>query len=499
MEIQMRRRTFLAGSGLLAASAGIGYTILRMPNVALADLTSREQLRFPQVIDASKTGKIVLQAQVGDTEFIKGTRSKTLGYNQGYLGPVIRIENGGYQADVTNTTDQPISVHWHGLTVPGFADGGPHQGVGPGQNWKPEFEIKQTPSTPWFHNHVHGQTASGVYAGLAGGMIITDGLDDQRGLPANYGVDDLYLILQDKTFDTSGRMIYRPGMGGMMHGYSGDSILVNGQMNTVATVPKGIVRMRLLNGANARIFSLSFSDGRPMHLIATDGGYLEKPKELTELRLSPGERAEILVDFGDGNAAMLTSLPDANNGMTGMMGRFQRLANMVGSPFEVLTFISTNEKPARNKKIPDNIGGDMPNLKSHDVKVNREFSLEMGMGRGMMSGGMMGGAMSINGRSFEMSRINLTARIGEIEKWKITAPMLAHPFHIHGAVFQVVSENGYTPRAENTGWKDTVLVNQEVELLVRFDQPADAKSPFMYHCHILEHEDQGMMGQFTVS
>lgn len=495
----MRRRTFLAGGGLIAASAGVSYTLLRNPSIDLADLSQREQLRFPEVIDASKTGKIPLQAQAGSTEFIRGVQSKTLGFNQDYLGPVVKVKNGSYQADVTNTTSQPISVHWHGLIIPGVADGGPHQVVLPGQNWRPEFEIKQDPSTPWFHNHVHGQTASGVYAGLAGGMIITDGLDDQRGLPSNYGVDDLYLILQDKTFDASGRMVYRPGMDGMTHGFSGDSILVNGQMNSVATVPKGIVRMRLLNGANARIFSLSFSDNRPMHLIATDGGYLDTPKELTELRLAPGERAEILVDFEDGNPAMLTSLPDANSGMGGMMGRFQRFANMVGSPFEVLSFAATDDNPARITKIPKDLAGNMPSLNNSDVTLNREFSLEMGMGNGMMGGGMMGGEMAINGRSFHMSRIDIGVKSGDIEKWKISASLLAHPFHIHGAIFQVLTENGNSPRAENTGWKDTVLINQEAEILVRFNQRADVKSPYMYHCHILEHEDQGMMGQFTVS
>lgn len=141
----------------------------------------------------------------------------------------------------------------------------------------------------------------------------------------------------------------------------------------------------------------------------------------------------------------------------------------------------------------------MPDLNKSDIMTNREFSLEMEMGHGMRNGGMMGSAMAINGRSFDMSRIDIEAKVGELEKWKISAPLLAHPFHIHGAIFQVLSENGSAPRAENTGWKDTVLVNQEAEILVQFNQPTDTKSPFMYHCHILEHEDQGMMGQFTVS
>ena len=120
------------------------------------------------------------------------------------------------------------------------------------------------------------------------------------------------------------------------------------------------------------------------------------------------------------------------------------------------------------------------------------------MGRGMMGGMMDGNAMAINGKPFQPDRIDLEAKLGTVERWKISAPSLAHPFHIHGVSFQVVSENGGPPSAENLGWKDTVLINQQAELLVKFEKPASADQPFMFHCHVLEHEDQGMMGQFTV-
>lgn len=495
----MIRRNVLIGGGVLAAATGLGYSLLHSRSINLSDLSGRTKLVMPSLLDATRTGKIPLVAQAGETIFGKGKPSATLGYNQSYLGPVVKVRNGGYQANISNTTGQPITVHWHGLLVPSYADGGPHQVVNPGERWSPEFEIKQSPSTPWFHTHVHGQTSIGVYAGLAGGMIVSDGLDDQRELPSNYGEDDLYLVLQDRSFDRRGRLSYNLGMMGGMHGFSGDVIVVNGQINAVANVPKGIVRLRLLNGSNARIYRLGLSDQRSMHLIATDGGYLPKPIALDVLSLSPGERAEVLVDFSNGNPVALMSLPDPNSGVGGMMGRFQNLAaQTLGSEFEIIPFAVDERLPVRISRLPDKLDGEIPDLNGENVK-KRSFVLNLGMGGGMMGGGMMsGGGMGINGRPFEMSRVDLAVMAGTVERWNVSAGNLAHPFHVHGVFFQVVSENGGNTRPENTGWKDTVLVNQSVELLVKFNDVTAPNSPFMYHCHILEHEDQGMMGQFTI-
>src|SRR5262249_37683376 len=153
----------------------------------------------------------------------------------------------------------------------------------------PELEIAQRPTTAWYHSHAHGATARHVYAGLAGVIHQTDGRDDARGLPSRYGVDDLTLIIQDRRFDAAGRMIYNPGTTDFLNGFQGERVLVNGQWNAVASVPKGIVRLRLLNASNARFYTLHLSDRRAMHLIASDGGFLPKPYELDYLRLAPGE------------------------------------------------------------------------------------------------------------------------------------------------------------------------------------------------------------------
>ncbi|MDD9908661.1 MAG: multicopper oxidase domain-containing protein [Ahrensia sp.] len=453
---------------------------------------------MPALLDTTKSGRFGLSTNTGQTDFGGGRTGTTAGYNQSYLGPVLKLRSGSVQASVENRLKMPVSSHWHGILVPGEVDGGPHQAIEPGGQWQPELPIDQPPCTAWYHTHIHGATATGVYAGLAGGIVVSDGRDQARGLPSTYGVDDLFLILQDKRFSADGRMVYSGDMMSRMHGFTGDTMLVNGQVGSVTAVPKSIVRLRLLNASNARIFRLALHDGRPMHLIATDGGYLPAPAAIEELRLSPGERAEVLVDFSTAETAMLVSKPDPNAGMGGMMGRMQNLISRLGSDFEVVAFATDERLEGKISAIPDQLGGAIPDLRKLQVAKQRHFSLDMGMGGGMMGGGMMGGEMAINGKAFAERTINLRANLGTVEKWTVSASMLAHPFHIHGVAFEVLSENGNPPRPENRGWKDTVLVNQELELLVRFNRPAPDTAPFMYHCHILEHEDAGMMGQFVV-
>ncbi len=429
---------------------------------------------MPPLLDTRTTRRLALTATSGSTTFAGGPGSPTAGFNQAYLGPTILMQNGELAAEVRNTLDEPISAHWHGLLVPGEHDGGPHLPIAPGATWQPKMTIAQDPATIWYHSHIHERTAQQIYFGLAGVIHVTDGQDDARGLPSEYGVDDLTLVLQDRRFDTSGRMVYDPSMMDVMHGFSGNRMLVNGQAGATAVVPKGIVRLRLLNGSNARIYTLFIDDGRPMHLVATDGGFLPAPVEIQTLRLAPGERAEILVDFSDGGAPVLMSDP--------------------GEAYGVLQFATDSTLAARITRLPEQLDGAIEDLLGAAV-ATRQVSLDMGMG-GMMMGG---GGFAINGRPYDMGRIDFEVALGSVERWQIRSTMVAHPFHVHGVRFRVVTENGGPPRPENTGWKDTVLVPGEAEILARFDQLASRETPFMFHCHILEHEDAGMMGQFTVT
>ncbi len=490
----------------LTASAVSGLC-LALPGLRSGEAWAGEPAPPPLLpeLDATTSHSFSLAATTGETEFVAGVPSPTLGFNRPYLGPIIRVRPGTeVAASVVNGTRVPISVHWHGLLIPGDRDGGPHQRIAPGAVWRPVLPIDQPPATLWYHAHLHGETAPQVHAGLAGVLIVDDGHDAERGLPATPGLDDFVLVLQDKRLDASGVAAYHPGEADLMHGFLGDAIAVNGRIGARYGVPRGIVRLRLVNAANARNFDLSFADGRSFALAATDQGYLPRPLALSRLRLAPGERAELLVDFTTGSGTTLVSAPHAETGgtmaMGGMMHGMVPLPETHAAPFPIAGFEVNPALAVVVRTLPptlDAADGAMP-----APTATRRFVLDdMGM---MMGGGMHHGdhgappAFGINGRPFDMHRLDAEVALGTTERWIVSGQMMGHPFHVHGARFRVASQNGGDVRLENAGWKDTVFVEGEAELHVRFDHPAAGSHPFMLHCHILEHEDLGMMGQFTV-
>ena len=491
-----RQALLLSGSAGALAAAGLSRWAQGASAVAPA-------LPIPRLIEARNGEPVTLTLQETQHRFGRGATVAARGISSTYLGPVVRVRSGEtISFRVENRLGEDTTLHWHGLLVPSNLDGGPHNPIRPGAVWTPEIRVSQPAATTWFHPHPHGNTALQVYSGLAGMMIVSDGADGDRALPATYGVDDLPLILQDKRFGRSGAPVYDPDMMDLMHGFEGDTLVVNGAIGPVARVPVGYVRLRVLNAANARIFDLHFADRRPFFVIAGDGGFLAEPVEVRSLAIAPGERYEVLVDFADGRAVELATAPDAGHGpgmmMMPMMGARNRRAGtealMRFEPDPVLNGAVT--------RLPRQLATPAP-FDARSAVAKRTFELNTMMGMGMMHGRSSGPAhmMSINGRSFAMDRIDVTARLGTAEVWEIIAggmPPMAHPFHIHGASFRILSKNGRNPAAHEAGWKDVVLVEEYAEILVRFDNPAPPRMPFMYHCHILEHEDHGMMGQLAV-
>jgi FtsP/CotA-like multicopper oxidase with cupredoxin domain len=235
-----------------------------------------------------------------------------------------------------------------------------------------------------------------------------------------------------------------------------------------------------------------------MHLIATDNGLLDQPVAMTELALATGERAEVLIDFSSGGGTSLISASNPNAGrMGGMMGN-RRAAQ--GS-FTVLPIEVDSTLPARITQLPGKLGGSLAQISQADLAgaTRRDITLDMQMGMGMMMRNAFGGnRFSINGAAYDMGRLNFTVKRGSTEIWQVSGAMMMHPFHVHGVSFQVLSENGGPVAPRNRGWKDMVLVDGVAEIAMRFDHPAAPSNPYMFHCHILEHEDGGMMGQFAV-
>jgi len=488
----MKRRSLLFGGAAFALAGTAAYGLSSQQSIAPQRLSKRIPLAFPPQIDARQSGEFSLNAQSGVSDFVPGAASKTIGFNQSYLGPVVRVAaNGTTLAKVSNDLGFPVTSHWHGLIIPGDQDGGPHQLVRPGTTWSPELTIDQAPAMCWFHSHVDGETATQVYAGLAGVMILDDGKDGERGLPKDYGIDDLVLVIQDKRLNEAGQLVYSTSMQDRMGGFIGNTIMVNGQLDPVARVPKSVVRLRLLNASNASFQMLEFSDGRPFYIVATDSGYLGAPREVNSVLVTPGERVQVLVDFSDGNDPVLvTSMQTAMNA-NGFMGTLKRGTSIFAGKIPLLAFQTAQSLPAKIRQIPASLDGEVFTNNAKIAKT-RNFRLEVGMG-------MMGQGMGINGKPFEISRIDAEVKVGTSERWVVSADMLAHPFHVHGVKFRVLSEGGNRPRVENQGWKDTVLITGETVIELEFTQIAKPEAPYMFHCHILEHEDAGMMGQFSVT
>ncbi|MFE6966504.1 multicopper oxidase family protein [Agromyces sp. NPDC057679] len=474
----------LAAGGLVAAAfAGCGI-VTPGPVSTVGEVDFDRPLAIPPLaestVDADGTRVFALDAQAGTTEFEPGEPSETWGFNGAYLGPTLVAERGErVRVDMTNSLDEPTTVHWHGMHLPPEMDGGPHQMVEPDASWSPEWDIDQQAATLWYHPHPHGETEDHVARGLAGMFLLHDEHERSLGLPAEYGVDDLPVIVQDTGFSAEGELEAK------QRGYAGglgDELLVNGTRSPYVEVRDELVRLRLLNASTARSYAFAWGDGRPVELIATDGGLLEASVELEHIRLSPGERAEVLLRVEPGETLVLQSRMTPE--IAGLVGPVAD-TNGGSDAFDVLEIRAADAlDPAA--EVPPQLNT-IPVDDEAEIATTRRFEL--------------GDGFEINGEPMDMGRIDETVTVDTLERWVVVnTQQLPHSFHVHDVQFRVASIDGAAPPPELSGWKDTIFVEPEteVELLMRFEDYTDTDTPYMYHCHLLWHEDQGMMGQFAV-
>ncbi len=496
------RRTLLKGisaGGVIATGFSLGnfYT----DSALAAEFENR--LKIPPLLRPTTEGAVSafnLNIRNGSSQFFKGVNTPTIGVNGDYLGPTLLMRKGTkVRLNVSNDLEEPTTLHWHGLHLPAKNDGGPHQVVQAGERWLPEFEIKNEASTYWYHGHMLHKTGSQVWKGLAGLIIIEDENSDHLPLPKQYGVDDIPLVLQDRRFNETGNLEYLSFMPDLMMGMRGDVMLVNGSVRPWFEATTDKIRFRLLNGSNARNYNLGFNDGRTFKQITSDGGFLEQSIETKRLFLSPGERAEIIVDIPKDQKLVLRNFPSSRNRMSGM----GMMGHMMGGVDDNERYDILEIRPSENLKpmvsVPEKLVN-LPEANADQVARTRRFTMEMGMGMGMMMG-KRANAFTINGRSMDLGRIDERVKLGDTEIWELSnLSPLPHPFHIHDVQFRILDRNRRPPYANEHGFKDTVLVGPQevVRVLVSFRDYADENNPYMYHCHILEHEDAGMMGQFVV-
>lgn len=539
----MQRRDFLKYSVAL----GVASALPLWSRTAFA--ADRPALPIPDLLTADASNRIQLIVKAGQSTFA-GKTATTWGYNGNLLGPAVKLNTGkAVSVDIHNQLAEETTLHWHGLEIPGEVDGGPQGVIPAGGKRSVTFTPAQRAATCWFHPHQHGKTGRQVAMGLAGLVLIEDDEIRKLLLPKQWGIDDVPVIIQDKQFSADGQINYQLDMMTAAVGWFGDTLLTNGTIYPQHAAPRGWLRLRLLNGCNARSLNIAASDNRPLYVIASDGGLLAEPVKVTELPMLMGERFEVLVDVSDGKAFDLVTLPVSQMGMA--IAPFDKPHPVMRVQPLLITASGT---------LPDTLTA-MPALPSLDGVTVRKLQLSMdpmldmmgmqmlmkkyggqamaGMDHGQMMGhmnndnmghgnmdhgnmnhGEMGNmqhggmgnmkqdgtfdfhnANRINGLAFDMNKPMFAATKGQHERWVISGQgdMMLHPFHIHGTQFRILSENGKAPAAHRTGWKDTVRVEGGVsEVLVKFDHDAPKEHAYMAHCHLLEHEDTGMMLGFTV-
>ncbi|MBC8190959.1 MAG: multicopper oxidase domain-containing protein [FCB group bacterium] len=442
-----------------------------------------------------------LVLQNGNFQFQEGIDSETMGVNGPVLGPTLIMEQGQFaDISVENQLGEPTTIHWHGLHVSAENDGGPHTVIHPGETWNPQFTVLDKAGTYWYHPHLHEHTDEHVSKGLSGFIIVKDDEEAALELPRTYGVDDFPLVIQTKSINPTGEIV--------AHTNSDTELMVNAVMDPRLVVPEQVVRFRLLNGSSQRVFNFGLSNNQSFHMIASDGGLLNVSVELTRLMLAPGERAEILVDFAlttGSTTSLLSYAAELQNGIYGAaqpgMMSMQSLDGynpnpLNGSDFEVMRFEIVDPTVNAVTTIVSNLASDTP-LTESESDITRQFTLTPEV----MGPNSINGDFLINGSYFDMETINEVIPLNNIEVWSITNQSpIAHPFHIHDVQFYVLDRNGVPPAPTEQGRKDVVLVKpmETVRFITKFEDFANPTVPFMYHCHMLTHEDAGMMGQFIV-
>lgn len=482
--IGISRRSALIGLGGLAVVGVGGYWLTDgMPRGEGSSYTtplSIPPLLPSEIIDGERVFR--LSAQQGETHLVPGVPFATMGFNGTYLAPTIRAASGErVRIHVTNGMRVPTTAHWHGMILPASLDGTPHQTIIPGETWTAAWQITQPAATLWYHPHPLGQTELQVGRGLAG-LFLVDDSEADAALPSEYGVDDIPLILQDITIQSGGTQVGTPTLSPI--GRIGNTVIVNGTHRAWFRATTGLVRFRVLNASTARCYNLELSTGDAFYLLGTDGGLLAKPEPLSTLLLSPGERAEILLRLPAGVEMVLRSAPHdlgMSNGDT--------IASGARDSLDLLR-ITGAATSAGGHRVPDALSSTMP-LRADPVPASaateRHFTLENS---------------TINGRTMDLARIDTVVAASSTERWTVTnTSSRAHNFHIHGTQFRVTAMNRQPPETKDAGVKDTVLIRpgSTVDLLVPFSAYADQATPYMYHCHLLWHEEQGMMAQYAVA
>jgi FtsP/CotA-like multicopper oxidase with cupredoxin domain len=414
---------------------------------------------------------------------LTGSQARLYAFNEQVPGPLLDVQPGDeVRIRFINRLREPTNLHFHGLHIPstGNADN-VFLEIPPGELL--DYSLSLPSNHPaglfWVHPHHHGLVAQQVSRGLAMPLVVRGELDS---IPEIAAAREYFLVLQDFELDSSGRLI-EPGMSASMLGREGSLITVSGQRHPLYEIEQdGLLRLRLLNASASRFYRLRLEE-HPMHLIATDGGALAAPQGMDELVMAPGQRRDVLIQGArERGTYRLTNLP-YDRGTAGMMG-----GGTNTTPVDVATLVyaGRNERRPQIPRTLVSVAG-LP-----AATVQRAFELSDAMG--MIPGRGMGMRFRINGREFSEARVDTRVRLGSTEEWEYNnVTTMDHPMHVHTNSFQAVRTDGQSERA----WQDVLIVKAQskARIRIRFDDYAGST---VQHCHILDHEDLGMMGTILI-
>ena len=489
----MQRRQFLGTAlawttGALTGCGGGGSSdgMAGGPPAAGDALLEGQSLRTLAVLpnESRQPGQFqgTLAAEPAPAALVPGQSTAMWLYNGTAPGPLLELHEGEHvRIRFDNRLPADTTVHWHGLPVPPDQDGNPMDPVRPGASRLYEFDVPTgTAGTYWYHPHAHQSVAEQVARGLAAPLIVRAGNDPLAHVP------EVTMFVSGLRLDHDAQISSHNAMDWTL-GRQSETLLVNGGRLPVHTARPGATqRWRILNATSARYFRIAL-EGHALTLIGTDGGLLAAPiAGLSEILLAPAQRIEVLVTVG--------AMPNARYRLRALRYESEFMGLGTYRDEDLLTLATSAEPPAAPAVNPPSL---RPIGELGVPGARQRIDLSERMGMGMMGGGMFG--FLINGRSFDMDRVDLVATQGQVELWDIVNhTSMDHPIHIHGTQFQLVSgtAGGVTTPAPYLAWLDTVNVPARQSATIRVRQTMPGKR--MFHCHILEHEDAGMMGVLEV-
>lgn len=466
------RRNLLVGAGVVAVGAGTTYFLTQGQG-------SSRALPTPAVL-ASSNGELSVNLEVSAIEkkIAKSTVSM-LGYNGSVPGPTMKVRPGDtVKVKLVNKLTEATNLHTHGLFVhPNDNSDNPFVHVMPSESFDYQFNIPadHAEGTHWYHPHLHGQVANQVFGGLYGTIIVEDDSTPKVS-------EDRVLVISDASFRTDGTMA-KANMMDLMMGREGDYILVNGELQPQGeTKDKALERWRIVNACVSRYLSLQVV-GAVATLLGIDGRKLDESEDFGTRVLAPGNRADVLVSVNSSKVSLVyNTVPHPDAGMMGMSSETYK-----DHPLITFTAAGTAEKLTAVTKFKSDV-----DLRKSTVNSKRKFVLAMpehGMAMGAAS---MEGMFTINGEAFNHDRIDTTVADSTVEEWTIVnTSTMQHPFHLHIWPMQIISENG--TEVKGLHYQDVVSVPANGQVVVRINFHTHTGKT-LYHCHILDHEDLGMMG-----